>query len=149
MKIFTVLVFVLSVVQPRVLFAQAKQDSITTGSLTIVVQGLRSDKGTVQIGLFNSEETWKSGKAKFRGAKVGINGGKAIWVVEDIPYGIYAVRLFHDENGNDKLDANLFGMPSEDYGFSNNAKGMFGPPGFDKAKFSFDEGHNEIIITIS
>ena len=116
--------------------------------MTVVVQGLRSDRGTVEIGLFSSEETWKSGKNKFAGSKISIRNGKAVWEVENIPYGFYAVRLFHDENGNDKLDTNFFGMPTESYGFSNNSKAMFGFPSFSKAKFMFDEKHNAITITI-
>ncbi len=140
--VFSCLQFVLA-------FAQVKQDSTgMTGDLTIIVQGLHSDNGTVQIGLFNSEGTWKMGKDKFRGAKIGIRNRKTVWIVENIPYGFYAVRLFHDENNNDKMDTNFLGLPIESYGFSNNAKGLFGPPSFDKAKFMFDAQHNEIMMTV-
>ena len=37
----------------------------------------------------------------------------------------------------------MFGIPSEDYGFSNNAKGTFGPPKYDDAKFNLIE--NKVI----
>ena len=129
--------------------AQVTQDSIgMTGHLTIIVQGLNSDNGTVQIGLFNSEETWKAGRDEFKATKIGIINGKAVWDVENIPYGFYAVRLFHDENNNDKMDTNFLGIPVESYGFSNNAKGLFGPPDFDKAKFVLDAQHHETMITV-
>ncbi len=53
----------------------------------------------------------------------------------DLPTGDYAIRVMHDINGNDKLDSNFVGIPNEPYGFSNNA-GSFGPPKWDKAKFT-------------
>jgi uncharacterized protein (DUF2141 family) len=42
--------------------------------------------------------------------------------------GEYVVRIFHDENNNQKMDMNAFGMPTEGYGFSNEAIGNMGPP---------------------
>ena len=45
------------------------------------------------------------------------------------------MKLFHDENENGELDTGFLGIPKEDYAFSNNASGVFGPPSYDKAKF--------------
>jgi uncharacterized protein (DUF2141 family) len=42
--------------------------------------------------------------------------------------GSYAVAAYHDENNNDKLDKAFTGIPNEKYGFSNNVRGIFGPP---------------------
>lgn len=47
----------------------------------------------------------------------------------------YAVKAFHDVNGNKELDTNLFGVPTEPYGFSNNARGVFGPPSLSQMIF--------------
>ena len=52
----------------------------------------------------------------------------------DLPSGDYAVALFHDENGNGKLDTR-FGIPREGVGFSNNPRLFFGPPRFAAASF--------------
>ena len=42
----------------------------------------------------------------------------------------------------------LFGIPTEPVGFSSNAKGMFGPPGFDDTSFLFDKDMKvEIVLT--
>ena len=49
--------------------------------------------------------------------------------------GKYAFRFFHDENSNGKLGTNWLGIPNEGFGFSNNAKGTFGPPAFEKTVF--------------
>ncbi len=52
-----------------------------------------------------------------------------------LPEGSYAVRVMHDRNGNGELDSNLVGMPTEPWGFSNDASGGFGPPAWDDARF--------------
>lgn len=52
--------------------------------------------------------------------------------------GTYGVRVMHDRNGNDELDGNLVGMPTEPWGFSNNAGGTFGPPGWEAVRFELD-----------
>jgi uncharacterized protein (DUF2141 family) len=53
--------------------------------------------------------------------------------------GEYAIRYFHDENDNGKLEQNLFGMPVEGYGFSNNAKANFGPAAFEDMKVTITD----------
>ena|GEM_PF-883542 len=55
--------------------------------------------------------------------------------VDSLPPGTRAVRLFHDENSNGKLDTNLFGIPTEGYGFSNNPRSRFGEPDFEDRLF--------------
>jgi uncharacterized protein (DUF2141 family) len=54
---------------------------------------------------------------------------------DDLPSGHYAISLFHDENGNGKLDTR-FGMPMEGVGFSRNPHLFFGPPSFSAAQFA-------------
>ena len=59
-----------------------------------------------------------------------------------LPAGRYVVKSFADENGNAKLDTNLLGLPTERYGFSNDARGRMGPPGFDAAAVPLDADHS-------
>ena len=59
--------------------------------------------------------------------------------------GRYAVRAFADENGNGKLDTNLLGMPTERYGFSNDAKGNRGAPDFEAAAIGVDADLQTVI----
>ena len=66
---------------------------------------------------------------------------------EDIPEGTYAVSIFHDENDNGKMDTNFLGIPSEDYGCSNDASGFLGPPKWEDAKFQLKE-NTSIKITL-
>jgi len=59
--------------------------------------------------------------------------GENVIAVPGVPKGTWAVLACQDENANGELDRNLVGMPKENYGFSRDARGKFGPPGFDDA----------------
>lgn len=76
---------------------------------------------------------------------VPMRAGAAQLVFPGLAPGRYAVRVFADENGNGKLDTNLFGMPTERYGFSNDAKGNRGAPEFDAAAIGVDADLQTVI----
>jgi uncharacterized protein (DUF2141 family) len=65
-------------------------------------------------------------------------------VFNKVHAGTYGLSAFHDQNENGKLDTNFLGMPIEDYCASNNARGVFGPPSFDDAKFTFRGGTKKL-----
>jgi uncharacterized protein (DUF2141 family) len=106
--------------------------------LTIRVLGLESSKGSVAVALFDSETRFESRRDPVASAFVPIRGASCEWTVDSIPPGEYVAALYHDRNGNRKLDKTAFGMPKEPYGFSNNARAKFGPPAFDRAKLRVD-----------
>jgi uncharacterized protein (DUF2141 family) len=116
--------------------------------ITIKIQGLKSNNGSVKVALCNSKENYYNHKFPFIGLTLPIMNRQAEVTLTDISPGFYAVKVFHDENNNDNLDTNLFGIPVEDYGFSNNSKSIFGIPGWNKAKLLISEGSSEIIIDL-
>lgn len=133
------LLFMLPLLISISLLAQeAANDDKKTGNLTVEITGFENDKGKVKITLVNSKENYSKKENPFRKASTGIENKKAVWVFENIPFGEYAVKSFHDENDNKKLDKSFIGIPKEKYGFSNNARGSFGPPDYKDAKFIFD-----------
>ena len=103
--------------------------------LTIVVEGIENVKGRLMAGLYDRENFRKQ---PIQGHMVKVEAETVTIVFENIPSGEYAVSLYHDENGNGKLDTGLFGIPTEKYGFSNNAKGQYGPPSYEDCKFKVD-----------
>ncbi len=104
-----------------------------TCTLTLELTGLSSDKGQLMVGLYNSSDTWLGKNLK--GEIVKIKDGTATVVFTDVPYGIYAASAVHDEDSNNELNTGLFGIPSEPYASSRGAKGKFGPPKWEDAKF--------------
>jgi uncharacterized protein (DUF2141 family) len=66
-------------------------------------------------------------------ASVPARDGATVVTIGDVPAGTWAVLAYQDENANGELDRNLIGIPSENYGFSRDARGRFGPPSFEDA----------------
>ena len=63
--------------------------------------------------------------------------------------GDYAIALYHDRNGNGKLDSNLLGVPTEPYGFSGDARERMGPATWEQAKFSVPVNGGAITVRLS
>ena len=116
--------------------------------LTVEILGLESDEGSVAVALFDSPESFDGRTAAVAAQTVAPRDGLATWSVADLPAGIYAVAVFHDLNDNGELDRTTLGPPSEPYGFSNDARGTFGPPKFDKAAIELPPGQHTIQIRV-
>lgn len=104
------------------------------GDLEITVTQIRSDQGQVMLALANNAEDFTA-RRWLIGQTLPAKSGTIRFVLPDLAAGEYAISVFHDENGNGKLDSNFLGVPTEGYGFSNNARGNFGPPDFAAARF--------------
>jgi uncharacterized protein (DUF2141 family) len=109
------------------------------GSLTIKITGFESDEGECWFGLDNTEEVFEGEDTVFIGKILPVVNREVNLTIEDLPYGNYAIRVFQDENSNSELDTNFLGIPTENYGYSNNASDWFGPPNWDDAKFTFNQ----------
>lgn len=101
--------------------------------LTIEISPLRNNNGEILLE-FSNEKGEKTG-----GYSASIVEKRCIVIVENLNSGKYAFKYFHDENKNKKLDTNLIGLPKEGFGFSNNAKGKFGPPSFRQMIFNVNQ----------
>lgn len=102
------------------------------GDLTVVVSGVTKAEGQVMVALFNDPTGFPRGKV-LNGQMTPAKPGQVEVVFKDLAPGSYAVSAYQDLNGNQRLDANMVGMPTEPFGFSRDAKGQFGPPKFDDA----------------
>lgn len=105
-----------------------KKDKIT---ITVTVVNATSDVGKVTFALYNKENFLK---IPLEGKSAKITNGKSTISFENVPAGEYAVSCYHDKNDNGKMDFSPRGMPTEDYGTSNN-KMTLGPPEYFDAKF--------------
>lgn len=115
--------------------------------LGVTVSGLGSAEGQVMVALFNDAAGFPQGHP-FKGQMAAATKGQVELVFKDLPPGRYAVSAFHDRNGNQRLDANMMGMPTEPYGFSRDAKGQFGPPKFEDAAFQVDRADQHITVRL-
>mgnify|MGYP000568921194 FL=1 len=110
----------------------------TTYDLEVQVEGIPNTKGTLFIGLFNSSATFPNYGKQYKGVVVTHEGKSHVYKFKNLPKDTYALAIYHDENKNGKLDKNLFGAPTEAYGFSNNARETFSSPSFEAAKVVLD-----------
>lgn len=62
--------------------------------------------------------------------------------------GIYAVAIYHDENGDHAFGRNLLGLPLEGFGFSNDAPTPIGLPEFSQVRFKAGSGDTVIRIKL-
>ena len=76
-----------------------------------------------------------------------VRGGGSV-VFAEVPPGRYAIKAFHDSDGDGELGRDLFGAPSEDYGFSNDARGTFGPPDFADAAVAVGEQPATFVVHV-
>ena len=118
--------------------------------IRVRVLDIRNSTGTVACALFESPAGFP---AEFLSAAtnvmvIKVRKAQALCSFEDIPPGNYAIGVIHDENMNGKLDANRLGIPTEGYGFSNDARALFGPPSFSAASFPYEGGTLDMTIRL-
>lgn len=77
-----------------------------------------------------------------------VDGTTAGCTFNNLTPGTYAVKVFHDINGNGKLDTSWIGWPQEPYGFSNNAPVSAGPPSFRLAAIELKPGEQTVRIVL-
>jgi uncharacterized protein (DUF2141 family) len=102
-------------------------------TIEVAMTDFDNDSGHVRIGLYKSEGSFLN--TTYKATETKILNGKAIARFEDIPDGIYAISCYHDKDDNGSLNMIMGMIPSEPYGTSNNARGFFGPPKWEDAKF--------------
>jgi uncharacterized protein (DUF2141 family) len=128
--------------------------------LRVTIHGVRSSSGSLMIGLYDSEEHFQSAIAhagslglvtnpsRLVGIAMRAIAGTQSVVFTELKPGAYAVITFHDENDKGKLDKNMFGIPTEGYGFSNDAEGFLAAPSFKDAAVTLGRQNKAIDITL-
>ena len=108
--------------------------------LEIVIPNIKQD-GIIYIAIYDNADDYSSGDESqdimayniiepvFKGVY-----SKKI----SLKKGVYAIKVLVDNNDNGKIDLNFFGIPKEQFGFSNNVLGILGVPKFEKACFNLN-----------
>lgn len=117
-------------------------------TLMIRFEGIETPNGQIMLSVFDNAAAHDGNGAPVRVAAIPVDGTTAVASFEGLAPGDYAVKAFHDIDGDGKMGTNPFGMPLEPYAFSNNAKAQGGPPRWEAARFSVAAGANTIRITI-
>ena len=107
--------------------------------LDIEISEIRSNKGNIMLQLFDGKEKVLSQEQN------PVKDNRCLFSFTNLTPGKYAVRYYHDENMNGKMETNLVGKPTEGYGFSNNVIGKFGPPPFEKWLFEINDNKKIVL----
>ena len=99
------------------------------GQLEITIERLRSRRGTVHVCLTRNSAHFPNCARDPAALKLSVAASAASARFDRVEPGAYAVSLFHDENGNGRLDT-FAGIPREGFGFSRNPVVRFGAPRF-------------------
>jgi uncharacterized protein (DUF2141 family) len=105
-------------------------------TLSLSVEGLKP-KGQIMVLLFDAERSWNAKAGAVREIKRRVGAATAEILVEGLAAGHYGAMVFQDLNLDGRMNFNFVGMPLEPYGFSNNSRGLFGPPAWRRAAFRF------------
>lgn len=110
-----------------------------TGLSSLRFQILTAEgKAPVYCRLFDRAEGWL--KKPIRSVKAA-RDSRGVWCRFDglVP-GTYGASAYQDEDGDNELDQNFLGIPSEPVCVSRDAKASFGPPTWADASFRIEAG---------
>jgi len=147
-RLITIIVSLIVLVKPSLMFPQESQESPNLGKLIVIITGFTNETGNCRFALDNSKFVYEREDTVWIGKVLPIVNKQVIVIIDSLEYGEYAVRVFHDENKNEIIDTNILGIPTEDYGYSNNVSSWFGPPSWERAKFIFNKTEMTIEIEV-
>jgi uncharacterized protein (DUF2141 family) len=114
---------------------QGAANASEASSILVDIDGLRSNRGQIMACMTANPKTFPDCQKDpyARHLTVPAANGETVQF-RDVPQGRYAIALFHDENGNGRMDKMMM-LPKEGFGFSRDAPLQFGPPRFGAASF--------------
>jgi uncharacterized protein (DUF2141 family) len=122
-------------------------DSATT--LAVQVSGMTSARGEMAITVYGADpKKFLAPKGKLLRVRPKA-AAPTTQACFNLPGpGTYAVAVYHDANANEDFDRSVIGMPTEGFGFSNDAPTKFGLPAFEAVRFTVKAGANQTHIKL-
>ncbi len=114
--------------------------------IEVAVGNVTTTQGRIHVDIC-SQSLFLTGNCTYS-AEAPAKLGTTIVIVPGVPPGRYASQVFHDRNGNGKIDRGLFGIPKEPVGFSNDAPTHMAPPKWDAAVFAHGAEPQRIALTL-
>jgi uncharacterized protein (DUF2141 family) len=119
----------------------------SASQLTVTIDGLKNTRGNICLSLFSQAEGFPSQADR----AVALECIAARDVAEGFTFpglnsGNYAIAIFHDANGDGKLNTGVFGIPKEGFGFSRNPAIKTRAPRFNETAFALSTPTAQIQI---
>lgn len=123
---------------------QAQSDSLAT--LEIEFTGIQSAEGQVAINISTASKGFpRKPGLEIQFDKEQMQDGALTVQVDSLTYGIYAISVLDDLNGDLEMEMFL-GFPKEGYGFSLNPKFKLRAPKFKECSFDLNQPNQKITI---
>jgi uncharacterized protein (DUF2141 family) len=120
----------------------------TTCDVAVHVTGLKNKTSNLYVAVFDSENGFPKPEHSRTTTTIPVDAESVKFSLSLSDSSTTGIAIFQDLNGDGKLTKNGFGLPTEPYGFSNNARSTFGPPTFSQAAFKVSEKTSPIEITV-
>ena len=134
-KIFAAFLCMMFFTLPEVLSYSQTPNTEALCDTEIVVTGIKENSGKIVISIHDSAESFRK-RLPYRTVKLPADGEQAVYHI-GLKSGDYAFCVYHDVDGDGKLNTNAIGIPKEPFGFSN-YDGKSPPGNFKKHKVSID-----------
>lgn len=109
----------------------------TSTWLTLNAEGLRSGNGYLVMTVYiDDSHRFLVKHGSIEVGRVKAEAGATTGCIFLPKPGVYAIALYHDENGNEKFDRSGLGLPKEGWGFTNNPHTFFGLPSFSAVRLN-------------
>jgi len=103
-------------------------------TLNLNISNIKVAKGTLFVAVYNNQPDFLNvSKASLLQTFPVTQSGKQSFKLPPLAPGYYAICCFQDLNENKRLDTNIFGVPTEPYGFSRNVRPKFRAPTWNEA----------------
>ncbi|MFK7966310.1 MAG: DUF2141 domain-containing protein [Burkholderiaceae bacterium] len=116
--------------------------------VTIEVSNVESAEGNLNVAIYDNAADLEK-RSTYRAKRQPAAQGKMEIVFKDMPAGEYGVMLYQDINGNNELDTNLLGIPTEPWSASLLGRSVFGAPGWEDINFKLPEAGDRIKIDMN
>ncbi len=131
-------------------FATSADNKTTNkGSIIVEIEDFKHSKGVLRSHIYNFETKEyfpvKTDFCLMRDTAL-IKDNKSLIIYDDLPFGVYAITVHHDENANGSMDTDFFGLPDEGFGISMNPTILLSVPDFEDAQFYLKERIKKIKV---
>jgi len=116
--------------------------------LNVIAEGLRNSDGKLVVTVYpDSKRDFLAANGELNVGKVNAHTGETQACVFIPEAGVYAIAVYHDEDGDGKFDRNP--LPTEGYGFSNNPPTFFSLPKFQATRVSVPRNNMTVRIKMN
>lgn len=110
---------------------QCRGDLSGQSWLNVEVTGVRSSSGLIAVTIYADDSSrFLVSKGSLDVVRFPASQGTFRGCVKLPKNGVYAIAVYHDEDGSRKLNRSGLGLPTEAFGFSNNPSTLAGIPAF-------------------